>query len=287
VVTKGLLDETSPLIYTSLRFLLASLIVGVLFRKNLRGSFRGTLLPGIVLGVLLFAGFALQTIGLEQTTASKSAFFTGMLVVFTPLFHYAAQEWLSLPRKPLLGGNLVGVFLSAAGLYLLTSPEGVGFNMGDGQTLAAAALFAAYIVYLDTIDRGVDRMRLTFVVFLTCGLAGGIAAGLTEEVSVRVGPAFLWPLAYLTVMATVVSLGVQNRYQGDTTPTRAAVIFSLEPVIAAVFAYFVRGEELGPSGLAGAAAIFCGLILSELSDGIPLLRVPIAGERRDGNGRSA
>jgi len=125
-------------------------------------------------------------------------------------------------------------------------------------------------------------MQMTFVTFLTCGVAGGIAAGLSEDVSVSVGPALLWPLAYLTVMATVVSLGVQNRFQGDTTPTRAAVIFSLEPVIAAVFAYFVRAEVLGPEGVTGAAMIFCGLILSELSEGVPFLRRPVTRDRTGG-----
>jgi drug/metabolite transporter (DMT)-like permease len=279
VVTKGILDETTPLIYTSIRFLLASLLIGLLFRKKVQRLHRAALLPGIVLGFLLFTGFAFQTIGLEVTTASKSAFFTGMLVVFTPIFHYIAQEWLSLPRKALLGGNLVGVLLSAAGLFLLTSPAGAGFNIGDGQTLIAAALFAAYIVYLDTVEPSVDRMQMTFVIFLTCGVSAGAAAGLSEEIAIRMGPAFIWPMAYLTVFATVISLGMQNRFQGDTTPTRAAVIFSLEPVIAAVFAYFVRAEELGPAGIAGAVTIFCGLILSELSESIPVLRRPITGER--------
>jgi drug/metabolite transporter (DMT)-like permease len=122
-------------------------------------------------------------------------------------------------------------------------------------------------------------MQMTFVTFLTCGLAGGIAALVWEDMAVTVGPAFIWPLAYLTVFATVVSLGIQNRFQGDTTPTRAAVIFSLEPVIAAVFAYIFRAERLGMTGMVGAATIFCGLILSELSESIPLLRNPVLGRR--------
>jgi len=280
VVTKGLLDETTPLLYTSVRFLSASLLVGLIFRKKVLNLSRLTIVPGIVLGLLLFAGFSLQTMGLVHTTASKSAFFTGMLVVFTPIFHYAAQEWLALPRKSLLVGNLLGVILSAGGLYLLTSPTGGGFNIGDGQTLVAAALFATYIVYLDTIHSSVDRMQMTFVIFLTCGAAASMAAWLTEDVVIRMGPAFVWPMAYLIVFATIISLGVQNRFQGDTTPTRAAVIFSLEPVIAAILAYIVLSEELGPIGFAGAATIFCGLILSELSESIPLLHRPITGERR-------
>ncbi len=286
VITKGLLDVTSPLIYTSIRFLLAAVIVALLFMRNVFSARRGVTIPGIVLGLLLFAGFALQTIGLQYTSASKSAFFTGMLVVFTPIFHAAAQKWLSLPRKSLLTGNLLGVVLSAAGLFLLTSPEGGGFTAGDAMTLVAAALFAVYIVYLDSVSKKVDAMALTFIVFLGCGLAGGLAAGLYEDIRIKPGPDFFLPLGYLTIFATVIALGIQNRYQADTTPTRAAVIFSLELVIAAVFAYVVRGEQLGPAGMAGGGIIFGGLILSEFSENIPFLKRPIytAHGSQGGNG---
>jgi len=277
VVTKGLLDAASPLIYTSIRFLAAALIMAALFARRVASTGRAELVPGVVLGLLLYAGFALQTTGLQSTTASKSAFFTGMLVVFTPIFHAAAQRWMSLPRKALFAGNLLGVVMAAAGLYLLTSPEGGGFNTGDGLTLISAALFAVYIVYLDALPKGVDAMALTFVIFASCGIAGGVSAFAWEEIVLVPGAGLYLPLAYLIVFATVIALGVQNRYQADTSPTRAAVIFALEPVIAAVFAYAVRGEHLGAAGVAGAAVIFCGLILSELSENIPLLRTPVPG----------
>lgn len=280
-MTKGILDSASPLLYTSLRFLLASAIVAAFFRRSVRSLSAVSAGPGAILGLLLFAGFALQTIGLQWTTASKSAFFTGMLVVFTPLFHALAQRWFSLPRKALYAGNLAGVVLAASGLFLLTSPAGSEFNAGDAMTLAAAALFAVYIVYLDALGRRVDAMGLTFVVFAVCGIAAGVAAGATEELRLVPGPGFYLPLAYLTIFATVGALGIQNRFQADTTPTRAAVIFSLEPVIAAVFAWAVRGEELGAAGVAGGAMIFGGLILSELSEAIPLLRRPVAGRGAD------
>jgi drug/metabolite transporter (DMT)-like permease len=277
VVTKGLLDVASPLIYTAVRFLVAGAIIVALFTRRVVSGRRPALFPGVLLGLLLFAGFAFQTIGLQTTTASKSAFFTGMLVVFTPIFHAGAQRWFSLPRKALLAGNLLGVVMAAGGLYLLTSPEGGGFTTGDGLTLVSAALFAVYIIYLDAMPKGVDAMSLTFVIFTSCGVAGGVIALALEEMKLVPGPSLYYPLAYLIVFATVVALGVQNRFQADTTPTRAAVIFSLEPVIAAVFAYVARGEQLGATGIAGAAVIFCGLILSELSENVPLLRTTISG----------
>lgn len=278
VVTKGLLDETSPLLYTALRFLAAALLIFLIFPGRVRRTAGNTIVPGIILGSLLFAGFALQTIGLEYTSASKSAFFTGMLVVFTPIFHYAARKWFRVTGKALLVGNLTGVILSALGLYLLTSPAGGEFNAGDAMTLLAAAIFAVYIVYLDFGGRGIEKMPLTFVTFLVCGIEGGCAALGWEVMEIRMGISFLLPLAYLTIFATVIALGIQNRFQGDTTPTRAAVIFALEPVIAAFLAYFFRGEDIGTTGIIGGSVIFTGLILSELSDNVPIFRLPLFGD---------
>jgi drug/metabolite transporter (DMT)-like permease len=275
VVTKGLLDVASPLIYTAVRFLLAGVIIAALFPRRVAAGWRAALVPGLILGFLLFVGFALQTIGLQTTTASKSAFFTGMLVVFTPIFHTVAQRWMPIPRKALLAGNILGVLMAAAGLFLLTSPAGADFVTGDGLTLISAALFAVYIIYLDTLQKGVDAMALTFVTFAACGLAGGLSAFSWEEITIVPGPAFYLPLAYLTLFATVIALGAQNRYQADTTPTRAAVIFSLEPVLAAIFAFLFRGEILGAGGIAGGAVIFTGLIISELSESIPGLNRPV------------
>ncbi|TLY28999.1 MAG: DMT family transporter, partial [Ignavibacteria bacterium] len=81
-------------------------------------------------------------------------------------------------------------------------------------------------------------------------------------------------------VATVIAMWVQNRYQGDTSPTRAAVIFAVEPVIAALFAYFVRGELIGFAGIVGGALIVGGLLVSEFSDELPVLNRIIAGPRR-------
>jgi drug/metabolite transporter (DMT)-like permease len=82
-------------------------------------------------------------------------------------------------------------------------------------------------------------------------------------------------MAYLTLLATVLSIYVQTRYQKDTTPTRAAIIFSVEPVIAAGIAYLALGEELGAAGVAGGVFIIAGVLVSELSDSIPILKQPV------------
>ncbi len=97
-----------------------------------------------------------------------------------------------------------------------------------------------------------------------------------EQFRMELSAAYVASVLYLIIFATIISMWVQNQYQGDTTPTRAAIIFAMEPVIAAIFAYVVRGEILGSVGLAGAAIILGGLFLSEFSDGIPYLKRAIS-----------
>ena len=241
-------------------------ILFLFFSHRILSTTRSAVKTGIVLGLFLYIGFALQTVGLQYTTASKSAFFTGMLVVLTPLVHFTAQNFLNIKKKPLKIGNIIGVGCAGIGLYFMTSPTGSGLNVGDILTLVCALMFAFYIVYLDTVPMECDKIQMTFVMFFTCGLLGFMSAAVFEDFKIQSTNEFIAALLYLTVFATVIAMGVQNRYQGYTTPTRAAVIFALEPVVAAVFAYFIRDEILGAIGIFGGGMIVFGVLISEISD---------------------
>ena len=265
VVVKGALASCSPLAFIGFRFLLAALILSIAFYPKIKSLTRAAMIRGSVLGILLYIGFATQTIGLRTTTASKSAFFTGTLVVFTPIFQFLIER-----RIPKLG-NLLGVILAAVGLYFLTSPKGSEFNVGDFLTLVCAMLFGLYIVYLDVVSVDSDRFHLTYVQIVVTGVLGVVIALAFEQIEVNYSAGFIGSVLYLTIFATIITTWVQTRFQGDTSPTRAAVIFTLEPVIAATFAYFVRGETLGTIGIIGGVVIVIGLLVSEFSDQLPIL----------------
>jgi drug/metabolite transporter (DMT)-like permease len=272
-VVKGGLDDASPLCFLAIRFGAAALLLLPFVARPLRGLSRRTARRGAVLGLLLFAGFATQTIGLRYTTTSKSAFITGMLVVLTPIFQ------LAIERRPPRLGNVLGIALVAGGLYLLTSPAGSALNLGDALTLACAAGFALYIVYLDLFTQEEDP---TLLLFLQLSLAAALSlasALLFEDLELRPTAALLLATGYLTVFASLLALWLQAKWQRHTSPTRAAIIFSLEPVIAAFLGWWVRGEELGPAGIAGGAAIVAGVLVSELWDAL-VRRAGTATRRR-------
>lgn len=260
VLTKFILESASPFVYVAIRFFVASLILGALFFRRLRTITKDGVAKGLILGVLLFFGFMLQTIGMKFTTASKSAFITGLMVVFTPIFQ------LIIERKAPKIGNIVGVVLVAIGLYLLTSPKGSEFNIGDALTLVCAVLFSIYTVYLGVYGKDHDPAHLTFIQFASTAILAAAAIPFLETAHLSLTFNFLLNLAYLAVMPTVVALYLMAKYQKYTTPTRSAIIYSMEPPIAAIFAFFIIGEQIGMIGAIGGLLILSGLIVSELSD---------------------
>ncbi len=259
------MEEISPILLIAIRFLIACCIALAFFWQRVFPIDRRSALRGGLLGTFLFLGFAAQNLGLTITTASKSAFITGMMVVFVPILQIVVE------RRPPKIGNIVGVALVSVGLWFLTSPSGSTFNAGDALTLLCALFFALYIVYLDIVSKEVNTERLVVLQMATTAALSWLAVAFFETPLLVLTPVSLGALAYLTILATVFTLYIQTRYQKDTTPTRAVLIFSVEPVIAAAIAAAVLGEQLGFLGMIGGAIILVGVLLSELSDQIPLL----------------
>ncbi len=264
-IVKTILTEVTPLQMIAFRFLVALALLLLFARRGLFPINGSSLGKGTILAVLLFVGFLLQTIGLQYTTASKSAFITGMMVVIVPFLQIFVER-----RAPKLG-NIVGVGLVAWGLWLLTAPAGSEFNLGDMLTIVCALLFAFYIVYLDMIAADMTASQLTFIQFAVNGVLALGASLWLEPLPASLSGGTVTGLLYLTVFATLLTTYLQTRYQKDTTPTRAAIIFAVEPVFAAIIAFFALGEYLGSLGILGGALILGGVLISELSDGIPVL----------------
>ncbi|HTX20050.1 MAG TPA: DMT family transporter [Bacteroidota bacterium] len=259
VIMKLGFADVSPFLFVAIRFSLGSLIFYALFFRGLRRFSASTIRRGGVLGILLGVGLVLQTYGLRITTASKSAFITGMMVVFTPI----AQ--LFIERRIPKIGNIIGVGVVTAGLYFLTLPSGSGLNLGDMLTLLGALLFGIYIVYLDLFTKEEPFLPLAFLQIVVTALIGWSLVPFESthfELTWNTARLFF----YTAFLATVITTYTQTRFQKDTTPTRAGILFTLEPVISAVLAYFVLGEVLGILGIIGGTIIVAGILISEFSD---------------------
>lgn len=268
VAVKLGLGDLSPVLFVALRFSLAALVLLPFAIKRILKIDRALFWKGSLLGSLLFLGFTLQTIGLSDTTASRSAFITGLMVIFTPFFQFAIEK-----RAPKFA-NLAGVAIVTAGLWFLTSPSGgspsgTGFTRGDALTLLCAVVFGLYIVMLDLFSKGAEALPLTFLQMLTPAVLGWLTLPLLETPVWYPTPNAIAALLFCALLGNVLSNYIQTRYQRDTTPTRAVIIFTIEPLWASILGYWMLREVIGYGGMAGGAMIIAGILVSELSDSAP------------------
>ncbi|MDD8018344.1 MAG: DMT family transporter [Bacteroidota bacterium] len=261
VIVRLGVNDFSPSLFIGVRFGIGALCFLALFFKHLRVIKKTTFRKGIILGAMLGFGIVIQNWGIYQTTASKAGFITGLMVLFTPLVQLIIEH-----RSP-KSGNVIGIVIVTIGLYLLTSPSGSSLNFGDFLVLLSALIFGIFIVYLDIFSKDENTTQLAFLQIASTSLVGWIFVPFETPVF-NVESNALIRLLYMGILATVVTTFVQTRYQKETTPTRAVIIFSVEPVISAVLAYFFLNEILGVIGVLGGGLIVIGILISEFSETI-------------------
>ncbi|MES2764682.1 MAG: DMT family transporter [Bacteroidota bacterium] len=264
-IIKSVLEDTPPFLFVVYRFGIALLISAIIWRKFLKGFAKVDIVQGTILGLLYGIGFLLQAFGLTLTSASKSGFVTGSTVIFVP-FAY----WI-LERKKISPWHIAGVIIVLLGLWIFTNPQMDNINYGDVLTLISAMFWAFYIPYLDKImtdtgDANAKSARLIMMQFLVTGVIGVFAHLLFENGTFK-SPFSLdlvGALFYTAVFATVIATGIQTRYQHYTTPVKAALIFSLEPVFAAILAVIFIDDPVGARELWGGGIVIAGVLIAEL-----------------------
>ncbi len=271
-IVKNAFHDVSPLLFLGLRFVIATLLFLPFVYMQLLKADKKTILAGVILGVFYFSGFATQTLGLNITTATKSGFITGTFVIFIPVLQLIIER-----RKP-KWFNIVSVLLVLIGLVMLASKGdnaidfirklGSDFNLGDLLTLFCAVLFAFQVVYVDVFTKRYNYLPMVFVQLLVTGLGGLVFAfifSITELEAVRfnLSSSVIASLIYTAIFASIIATIIQLKFQKIVSPTKAGIIFSIEPIFAAVFAFFLLSEKISKFGLLGCAIIFIGLILSE------------------------
>lgn len=261
VLVKGALEDASTFVFLALRFGLAAALLFLAFRtrRSVPAGGEGRWLGGVVCGALLFLGYALQTAGLRFTTASKSAFITGLYIVMVPLLSSLVSQ--SVPRL----AEWAGIAAATAGTALLTVRRGDwSWNSGDVLTLGCALAFAMHLWALGHWSKrmsveDLSLMQVAVVAVLSAGCLGWL-----ETPVVRWTPRLWVALLVTAVLATSLSFALQTWAQRHTTPARAALIFSLEPVFAGLTGWWVAGEQWTAPMAGGAALILAGIVLVEL-----------------------
>jgi drug/metabolite transporter (DMT)-like permease len=242
--------------FLAVRFWIATLTLAVPGLPRVRSLGRPGFVGGAFLGLLLAAGYTLQTAGLERTTVSSTGFITGMYVVLTPLIA------LVLVRSRIGLSVWGGVALSTIGLAMLSGIH-AGSVTGDLLVLAAAAVYSLQIVLMERYAPRHDAVAFTFVEMLAAGVALGVIAAALGDLHLPHGWTVWGALLVTGVFASALAFLVQTWAQRRTSATRTALAFTMEPVWTAFFGYTLAGDRLGLLGWGGCAVIMAGIVLAE------------------------
>lgn len=258
VTIKSIVLE-SPFLLVGIRFAIAGLLYFPVFLISKNKSITG-FRSGMILGLWVFAGYSFQTVGLATIDASRSAFITHILVAFTfPL------QWIFMKKKPMLSSWLALIILVPGAYLLLGSSDTVSDLTGDLFTLACAFAFAMNITLIPYFQNQSTEQELIFYQMLLTSILSFTVAGIRQEPFPVLDAEFVIGMAFLAVVATLLTLFLQVRYQKQTTPARAAILFSMEPVFATVFAFILLSEVFTGIEWIGAGLILIGVLVSEIT----------------------
>lgn len=254
---KIVLEELPVLDFLAVRFGIATIALVLIFPRAVGRLSAQARRRGLVLGLLYGLAQILQTVGLAHTPASVSGFITGLYVVCTPLL--AAP----LLKQRIGGMTWVAVLLSLAGLAVL-SLQGLSVGYGESLTLVAAVLYALHIVGLGAWSRPSDAVGLTIVQLAVITVVCLVASAPNGVVLPSSASAW-WSVLYMAVVAAALALALQTWAQAHLPPTRAAIIMTMEPVFAALFAVTLGGEDPTSRMLLGGSLVLAAMFLVELA----------------------
>jgi drug/metabolite transporter (DMT)-like permease len=270
VLIKDALHDASPLLFNLLRMTLAFIALTVVNRRQLRHIKRRALISGLIVGLFLAAGYQFQTAGLALTTPAKSAFITGMVVVFVPLLTIVPAFRSSNTLAP-RWATALGALLAFTGLLLLTTPAGTSWHnlfasigLGDLLTLACAIAFAGHLIALSHASSQVPTGQLATLQIGVAAAFMAITLPLGGRPHLAITPRLLIALAVTGLLATAAAFTIQSWAQQHLPATHTAILLTLEPVFACLTSFLILHERLGRRSLCGAALIFAGIASIEL-----------------------
>lgn len=251
MVVKGALDDMAPLEFVGWRFLLGAAALALIAVPRGRKMW----IHGTTAGIALFAGYALQTAGLQFTSAANSALITGLYVVITPLL-----VALLLRRAP-SPWVVVGSGMAFVGLALITGVQDLSLGTGDLLTIGCAIGFSAHIVILSRYAKDHPLVAFTVVqLAVTSGLA--FLGSMIFEQGLTLPPPAAWSALVITGLG--VSAGaflLQIWAQKIVGAATAAVVLAAEPAFGVAAAWVVLSERLTPRGWAGALTIVVAIVV--------------------------
>lgn len=259
VVLKDALDTLPVLLILAVRFSGAAVLLALVGRRQLRALDRQGLIGGLVMGVMLYLAYVLQTEGLAYTEPGTNAFLSTAYCVLVPFF-----SWALMHRRP-DRWNVAAAVLCAAGMALICLKDNLTIGLGEGLSAASGVFFALHILVTDRTVRGRSALALTVVQFSVCAVLGWVCVLCTGAMpQPGAVPADAWArVAYLSVACTAATYLLQLTGQKHTPPGAAAVLLTLEAVFGTAFSIAIYGERPSLRMCVGFVLIFVSVLVSE------------------------
>lgn len=259
--------EIPPVTFLFLRFSLATLLMGLLSLRRIRGINREILAKGVAVGLALGATNLTFVLGVSGTSVSRAGFLNNLFVLIIPLLCYLIwRERVSLATS-------AGILLAVTGLWSLARGGAAGFNTGDLLSTICAVFIAIHIIAVSKILKDEDVYLVTLVQFATVALMGALLSFLFAPPLRPFGMASAGAILYCAVFPTVISFTLQNTWQRYTTPAQAGLIYTLDPIWSMLGGLIFLAERLSAAEWAGCTLIFVGVAA-------PLLIRRLAERRR-------
>jgi drug/metabolite transporter (DMT)-like permease len=253
--TKIGLREIPPPLFVFSRFTLATLIMLIVFARRLSSFNRGILRRGVIVGIALGLTNICFVFGVQGTSISRAGILNNLFVLFIPLI-------TKLVWKDRIGRiNLGGVALAAFGIWLLATSGGSGFNRGDLVSTICAFFIACHIITVSKVLRDDDVYLISLIQFATVAVIAGITALAAPTTPFSVSTTGLLTVVYCAIFPTVICFTMQNTFQRYVTPTRAGLVYTLDPVWSLLAGLFALGEHLKPLEWLGCGLIFLAALL--------------------------
>jgi drug/metabolite transporter (DMT)-like permease len=252
--------ETIPVFsFLFMRFALAGMLLILINAPKLKAIDKGVLSDGVMLGMALFLAYAFQTFALKATSASITAFITGLFVVFVPVLSSVFLR--KLPRQQ----AMIGVVFATIGLTFITLQGKLLVSFGEFLALVCAFFIAIHIILTDKLSRRNDFGLLTLVQVNMVALFSLIFSLSLDPrvIPIQFNNQLIFSLIINSVFATFVAFVIQTSMQKYTTPTKAAIIFIMEPVSSAFFSYWIGGELLTAKQYVGTSFILFAMVFTE------------------------
>ncbi|MFO7883074.1 MAG: DMT family transporter [Kosmotogaceae bacterium] len=260
-------EGVSPVFYNFIRFIIATVIIGIFGINRIRKTTRSDLIKGLILGSFLASAYIFQTWGLVHTSSSKSAFITALYVTFVALLSPIIEK-----RMPTLL-QILAFGISIFGLYLLTTPNVSSFNFGDLLTLLCAIMFALHVIFISvfTENSKINEIGLLFPQLFAVAVANLILVPFIPG-KITLNIPILAVAIFTALFASIFAVAVQLLYQKHLGSISASLIYVGEPAFALLFSVIILGESVGLLKGLGLGIMLIGVAFGSISSAISSYR---------------